>query len=171
MTTHPLVLQLRFCRSEFKRALKGVTPEEAVQRFMPMNCISWTIAHLAWQEQRYWLTRGQGLTPIPEVNKLAGFGQPASTPPLDWAWESWNTITKATNSWLDELTTEKMLIHMSANGETDSDTIGSRMLRVCYHYFYHIGETQAMRQLLGHTRLPQFVGNIHDQVPYTPEIV
>src|SRR5262245_32954905 len=109
MTIHPLVLQLRFCRSEFKRGLKGVTPEEAVQRHMPMNCISWTIAHLAWQEQRYWLTRGQGITPIPEVNKLAGFGQPASTPPLDWAWESWNTITKATDTWLDELTTEKLL--------------------------------------------------------------
>ena len=32
---HPLVLQLRFTRSEFKRALEGVTDAEARKRFMP----------------------------------------------------------------------------------------------------------------------------------------
>src|SRR5438105_8640056 len=36
--THPLVQQLRFTRSEFKRGLDGVTDAEARQRFMPMNC-------------------------------------------------------------------------------------------------------------------------------------
>lgn len=169
MTIHPLVVQMRFCRSEFKRGLKNVSVEDAVKRIMPMNCISWTIAHLAWQEQRYWLTRGQGITPLPELNKLAGFGQPASTPPLDFAWDAWNTVIKAADPWLDTLTTETMLTFMSANGETDSDTIGSRMLRVCYHYFYHIGETQAMRQLMGHEKLGVFVGDIHEKAPYTPE--
>jgi hypothetical protein len=27
----------------------------------------------------------------------------------------------------------------------------------------------AIRQLLGHSRLPQFVGNIDDKAPYLPE--
>jgi len=53
MPMHPLVLQLRFTRSEFKRALKGITEAEARKRLKPMNCISWNIGHLAWQEQRY----------------------------------------------------------------------------------------------------------------------
>ncbi len=76
---HPLIDQLRFTRSEFQRALVGVTDEEARRRFLPMNCISWIIAHLAAQEQRYWLTFAQGQTPIPELLAY-GFGKPASTP-------------------------------------------------------------------------------------------
>ena len=44
---HPLVLQLRFTRSEFQRALEGITDDEARRRFLPMNCISWNIGRLA----------------------------------------------------------------------------------------------------------------------------
>ncbi len=54
---HPLVLQLRFTRSEFKRGLDGLSDADARRRLEPMNCISWNIGHLAWQEQRYWLQR------------------------------------------------------------------------------------------------------------------
>ena len=77
MMTHPLVDQLRFTRSEFVRALEGITDEEARRRFMPMNCISWMIGHLAWQEQRYWLTRAAGKILVPEVNMLAASGGPS----------------------------------------------------------------------------------------------
>ena len=34
---HPLVLQLRFTRSEFQRALKGVSDEDARRRLEPME--------------------------------------------------------------------------------------------------------------------------------------
>lgn len=172
MTIHPLVLQLRFCRSEFQRSLQGVTPEEALKRFMPMNCISWTITHMASQEQRYWLMRGKGITLLPEVNKLAASGKPASTPPLDFAWESWHAITAATDDWLDTLTTESLKTFMDDSrrtGRLDSESIGSKLRRVAYHYYYHIGETQAIRQLLGHQNLPQFVGDIHEEAPYIAE--
>jgi len=66
--THPLVLQLRFARSEFVRGLEGVTEEEGRHRFEPINSISWMVAHLTWQEQRYWLTAPQGVILVPEVN-------------------------------------------------------------------------------------------------------
>ena len=46
MSSHPLVTQLRFTRSEFLRCLDGVAGEEARRRFEPMNCISWIIGHL-----------------------------------------------------------------------------------------------------------------------------
>ena len=59
---HPLVAQLRFTRSEFQRALVGLTEDEAAQRFMPMNCISWNVGHLAWQEQRYFVYFAQAAT-------------------------------------------------------------------------------------------------------------
>ncbi len=50
---YPLVLQLCYTRSEVKRALKGLTDAEARERFMPMNCISWNIGHLAWHRREY----------------------------------------------------------------------------------------------------------------------
>ena len=57
---HPLVEQLRFARSEFMRGIDGVSDDAARRRLGPMNCISWNVGHLAWQEQRYWLTRVSG---------------------------------------------------------------------------------------------------------------
>jgi hypothetical protein len=37
------------------------------------------------------------------------------------------------------------------------------------YYWFHLGESQAIRQLLGHKNLPVFVGDIHDEAPYIPE--
>lgn len=78
---HPLVLQQSFTRREFQRALVGITDEEARRRFMPMNCISWNIGHLAWQEQCYRLWRAQDQLLLPQINELFANGAPASTPP------------------------------------------------------------------------------------------
>jgi hypothetical protein len=169
--THPLVLQLRFTRSEFKRAIEGVTEDEACRRFMPMNCISWNIGHLAWQEQRYWLFRGQDQILIPQVNELYAYGAPATIPPLSSVWKIWHTITSAADPWLDMLTVERLQAQHSFtyDGETHYFTFGTLMQRVIYHYWYHIGENMAIRQQLGHTDLPEFVGNIDDEAPYMPE--
>jgi hypothetical protein len=169
--SHPLVLQLRFTRSEFKRALEGVTDEEARRRYMPMNCISWNIGHLAWQEQRYWLYRAQNQILLPEVNELFAYGAPGSTQPLNDVWEFWHTITSASDPWLETLTTEKLkeLHSFEFDGVIRHFTFGTLMQRVIYHYWYHIGENMAIRQQLGHTDLPDFVGNIDDEAPYTPE--
>lgn len=166
---HPLVLQLRFTRKEFRRALKGVTPEDAVKHFEPMNCISWMVGHLAWQEQRYWLTQAQGLTPVPEVNKQAN-GAPQTTPDLNEMWDAWKRVTDASDPWLDTLTSEMMTTHsVLKDGTLSPESIGSRLHRNIYHYWYHMGESQAIRQMLGHTRLPSFIGDIHDEAPYIPE--
>jgi hypothetical protein len=166
---HPLVTQLRFTRSEFKRALEGISDEEARRRFEPMNCISWMIAHLASQEQRYWLTAGMGKVLVPKVNGLAAYGKPATTPPLAEMWEAWHTITQEADRFLATLTSESLTDHFVVNGRPIDESAGSMLRRVTYHYWYHIGESQAVRQLLGHTNLPEFVGNIHDEAPYVPE--
>ncbi|MBI5301559.1 MAG: DinB family protein [Chloroflexi bacterium] len=166
---HPLVLQLRFTRSEFRRALKGLSDDEARQRFLPMNCISWNIGHLAWQEQRYFVFYGQGKLLLPEMNELFAYGAPASTPALAETWKAWNKITKAADVFLDSLTTEKMLERVIKNGKPSRYLFGSLVQRTIYHYWYHIGESMAIRQNLGHTRLPQFVGNLDGQAPYAPE--
>jgi hypothetical protein len=168
---HPLILQLRFTRSEFRRGLEGITEEEARRRFMPMNCISWNVGHLAWQEQRYWLYRGQDKLLLPEIQENFAYGAPGSTPSLEDMWEAWEEITSSADLWLDTLTTEQLNAqHQYTNGrDLVIFTFGSLMQRVIYHYWYHNGENMAIRQMLGHRNLPEFVGNIDDEAPYTPE--
>ena len=167
--THPLVLQLRFTRAEFKRGLAGLTDDEARKRFMPTNCISWNIGHLAWQEQRYFLFYGQGQLPFPEVNERFAFRAPASTPALDEVWSAWDAITQAADPWLDTLTSEKLQEHVVRDGKPSRYIWGSLMQRMIYHYWYHTGENLAIRQNLGHTDLPEFVGDIDRDAPYQPE--
>ncbi|HLW02998.1 MAG TPA: DinB family protein [Ktedonobacterales bacterium] len=166
---HPLVLQLRFARSEFQRALEGLTDEEARLRFLPMNCISWNIGHLACQEQGIWLWLAQGKLPLPHVNAQFASGVPASTPALSEVWEAWRTITQAADLWLDAITTEKLQEYAVEDRQPTPYMFGNLLLRNIYHYWYHTGENMAIRQMLGHAGLPEFVGNIDDEAPYRPE--
>lgn len=41
--------------------------------------------------------------------------------------------------------------------------------RFTYHYWFHIGEIQAIRQMLGQANLPEYVGDIEIEAPYRPE--
>ncbi len=168
---HPLVSQLRFTRSEFTRALEGISDVEARQRFLPMNCISWNIGHLTWQEQRYWLQRLQGKTLLPELDTLFCYGCEAITPPLDEMWSAWNTITTAADPFLDTLTTEYLLQMRTfvVDGGSFTTSAGNLMQRVIYHYWYHTGENMAIRQNLGQAGLPDFVGDIDSEAPFRME--
>ena len=163
---HPLVLQLRFTRSEFLRGIKGITEEEAQKRFLPMNCISWNVGHLAWQEQRYFLGFGQGLKLFPEIENNFAYGAPASTPSLKEMLAAWKEITVAAGPWLDTLTSKKLEANVISNGKEIQRTYGNLIQRTIYHYWYHLGENMAIRQNLGHTKLPQFVGSIDTKAPY-----
>jgi uncharacterized damage-inducible protein DinB len=168
---HPLVLQLRFTRSEFRRGLAGLSETDASRRILPMNCIGWNVGHLAWQEQRYWLTRLQGKTPLPQLDELVGYGQPACTPALAEMWDAWQTVTRLADPFLDTLTTRQLQETHYLEAQQIDFTPGNLLQRVIYHYWYHTGENSAIRQLLGHTDLPEFVGNIDDEAPYHPETV
>jgi hypothetical protein len=168
MSTHPLVFQLRFARSEFMRGLEGVTDEDARRRFLPMNCISWTVGHLAEQENRYWNYLARGLKLLPELRELVGYGKPASTPPLEDMLAAWRTATTTADAFLDTLTPELLLKHFVANEKTVPESAGTLLLRNLYHYWYHLGEIQSIRQMLGHANLAQFVGEMSAAI-YTPE--
>jgi hypothetical protein len=167
--THPLVTQLRFARSELVRALDGVTEEEARRRFEAMNCISWMVGHLANQENTYWVFLAQGQVLVPGLRDLVGYGKPASTPPLEDMWAAWRTVTGAADKYLETLTTEVLVTHFEWQGKPMEESIGTMLQRVIFHYWYHIGESQAVRQLLGHRDLPEFVGDIGVEAPYRPE--
>jgi uncharacterized damage-inducible protein DinB len=166
---HPLIDQLRFTRSEFMRGVKGVTDEDARKRLLPMNCISWNIGHLAWQEQRYFLGFGQRRILYPDIEKDFANGAPATMPPLKEVLSAWKAITSAADAWLDTLTSAKLLKPPIVNGKPITHLNGNMLQRVVYHYWYHTGENLSIRQQLGHKRLPHFAGNIDDDAPYRPE--
>lgn len=168
MSTHPLVTQLRFTRSEFVRCLEGVSDEDGVRRLEPMNCISWIVGHLANQENFYWVWWAQGQNPAPELYKLVGYGQPPSTPPLNEMWDVWRAVTTAADRFLDTVTPEMLLTYFEREGKSPSESIGTMLLRNVYHYWYHTGEAHAIRQMLGHADLPQFVGDMSEAL-YSPE--
>ena len=133
-----------------------------------MNCLSWNVGHLAWQEQRYFVTRAQGRTPFPEIAERFAVGAPGTTPALAEVLAAWRAITAEADPWLDAVTSDGLLEHPVGRGGPLSVTFGNMLQRTIYHYWYHTGENQAIRQQLGHARLPQFVGNIDGEAPYRP---
>jgi uncharacterized damage-inducible protein DinB len=168
MATHPLVIQLRFARSEFSRCLEGVSDEDARRRLMPMNCLSWMLGHLANQEHRYWVMLAQGRALLPGLNDLVGFGKPASAPPLAEMRAAWATATQAADAYLDTLTPAILQTRLVRDGRPVPESVGTMLMRNIYHYWFHTGEAHAVRQMLGHAGLPDFVGGMETAV-YVPE--
>lgn len=168
---HPLVDQLRFTRSEWLRGLDGVSEEDASLHLgpNPMNSIGWIVGHLTWQEQRYLLDRRQGLVPYPEIKVKFAYGAPMSTPSLRQVLDAWRAVTKAADPFLDRVTTRVLEEDLPLDGKSVGQSLGSAIRRLTYHYWFHIGETQAIRQMLGGRDLPEYVGNIEDEAPYRPE--
>jgi DinB superfamily len=162
---HPLVDQLRFTRSEFWRGLEGLSGEDAVRRIGPANSISWSVGHLAWQEQRYWLIRLQGQDPLFDrlVEEFC-FGCPASTPPLEEMKGMWQAVTAAADPFLDSLTTSDFERWLTVGQATFQP--GSLLHRTIYHYWFHLGENLGLRQAMGHRDLAQFVGDIDGEAPF-----
>ena len=160
---HPLVEQLRFTRSEWRRALRGVPEADGAKRLEPMNSISWIVAHLAWHEQRYWLTRLGGETPVPELNDIAANGGPPTTPSLAAMLSAWRIVTRAVDPRLSAL--DEAAMRRSLPGQPRR-IMGNSIQRVTYHYWFHIGEILAIRQILDHPDRPEFVGNIDARAPY-----
>ena len=158
--TQPLVVQLRFARSEFVRCLEGLTDEDGRKRLGPMNSISWMMGHLANQEHFYWCVLAQEKFVVPGLNDLVGTGKPASTPPLDEMWEAWKLVTSTADPFLDSLEAAQLTTFFEFRGKPVRESIGTMLQRNIYHYWFHTGEAHAVRQQLGHGELPQFVGNM-----------
>jgi hypothetical protein len=164
--SHPLVDQLRFTRREWLRGLEGVSEEGATRHFGPMNCISWNVGHLAWHEQRYWLQFAQGKIPHPDLNTVYAFGAPMSTPSLGEMMKIWHTVNGEVEPFLESLTGAGMEADLLREGKSVGQTVGSAMQRIIYHYWYHIGEIQAIRQMSGDSDLPVYVGDLEGEAPY-----
>jgi DinB family protein len=161
---HQLVQMQRFARFEFERGLEGLTDEEA--RFRPvkadssrMNCISWTIGHLADQEWRLFV-RGTGGAEDNRFERYAT-GRPAFEPPLNEVLELWREAKANADEWLLTATGEDM----ERAAEQWFENLGTCVMRNTYHYFFHAGEINAVRQLLGHPEIP-FIGLLRGRLEF-----
>ncbi len=104
----------------------------------------------------------------PGLYDLVGYGKPASTPALAEMWDVWEKVTAAADVYLDTLTPESMQTYLLRDGKPADESVGTLLMRNIYHYWYHTGEAAAVRQMLGHTNLPEFVGDFN-QAAYRPE--
>jgi hypothetical protein len=167
---HPLVTQLHFTRASFVKCLKDIPERDAQKRLNEMNCLSWTVGHLANQEHRYWVQAAQGKILVPNLNDLVGYGKPASTPPLEEMWSAWHMVTTEADKFLETVTSEILESHFEQEGKSFPESIGTMLLRNIYHYWYHIGEARTIREILGHSQLPEYVGDM-SQASYRREEV
>ena len=158
----PLVTQLKFTRSEFVRCFEGTPPKDACRRLEPMNCLSWIVGHLACQEHVFWVQMAQGRDIAPGLRQLVGFGQPASAPPYDEMWTLWRAITHEADAYLCKLTPEDLKTKFAWEGKPLTEDVGKLLLRNIYHYWFHLGKAHSLRQMLGHTDLAVYVGNMAD---------
>ena len=79
----------------------------------------------------------------------------------------WCDVTQANDPWLDRLTTSALAADLDGPG--GRRTVADSIQRVIYHYWFHAGEILAIRQQLGHLRLPEFVGDIDARAPWRPD--
>jgi len=166
--THQLVKMLYFARSEFERGLGGLTDDEA--RFRPpkadgslMNCITFTIGHLADQEWRLFVY-GTGGPENPLLQRFAT-GRPFTDPPLSEILALWEAAKSGADQWLSRASDADM----EQPARDWWENLGTCVMRTTYHYFFHAGEINATRQILGHPEIP-FIGILNGKLefPLTP---
>src|SRR3954470_938509 len=166
---HPIVEQLRFTRSEWVRALRGVSEEDGNRHLGQMNSIGWIVGHLAWHEQRIWLERAGRTALFPSVNEEFASGAPMSTPSLKAMRAAWRKITKEAEANLDSLTTRTLMRDLPRGGKPSGQAHADALRRLTFHYWFHIGEILAIRQMLGQKGLPEYVGNLEAMAAYRPD--
>jgi uncharacterized damage-inducible protein DinB len=166
---HPLVQMQQVTRKEFLRGLTGgredgstrpLSDEDACRRIEPMNCISWIIGHMAHQEHAYFVAWPHGRE-IEQQYKAFGFGSPPSQPRLEETMALWRTTCEVADTLLhaaDEESLKQLII--TPGRAIGSENLGTLLTRNIFHYWSHIGEISAIRQMLGH-HPPQFV-YLHD---------
>ncbi len=151
----------RFALSEFERSLEGLTDEEARTRVRKadgtqVNAISWTVGHIA----RHWLgiaasaqqeQRPSGLEPF-----ASGPRADPTPPPLPDVLKLLDDA-KASIDWITSA--DDALLSTTREDATLGESVGTALMRAVLHTWFHIGEMNAVRQMLGHREIG-FVGRM-----------
>jgi hypothetical protein len=148
---------------EFTRGLEGLTPSEVLVRHekadgTTMNAIAWIVAHVAahWANARALAVGDEPNAPRP----------PADGTPPDYA-QAVDLLRVATDDlgWVSAASDERM---SQRYPRPDSESVGTFLMRAVLHTWFHTGEINAIRQLLGHPEI-RFVGAFDGALGWIPE--
>ena len=154
----------RFAISEFERGLQGLTDEEARTRLTKadgseMNAISWTVGHITG----HWLLLAAYARQEEQPSgPVRFFGAAADPTPLPLS-DALKLLDEAKTSidWLSTADDELLsaLREGHAVSRKQQESVGTVLMRVTLHTWFHTGEINAVRQMLGHAPIP-FVGQM-----------
>lgn len=157
-----------FAFFQFARGLEGLTDEEARTRLTKadgsqMNAISWIVAHVARQwrmlaERAIVQPRPSGLEPF-----RTGSDDP-TPPPLELVLQALHDA-KAANDWIAGADDALMCtVREGITSRTANESAGTYLMRDVLHTWFHTGEINAIRQMLGHPEIafvgPYMIGNM-----------
>jgi hypothetical protein len=149
-----------FAVEEFRRGLEGLNDQEAL--FRPekadgtrMNSISWTVQHIAG----HWLNVACAARQLPLQNRTA----PNDGTPPPYA-DALALLDEATGdlSWVGEASDEAMSRPWQYPG---GESVAMFLARAVLHTWFHLGELNAVRQLLGHAEI-RFVGDLSGRLDW-----
>ncbi len=150
----------RFALSEFERGLDGLTDEEARTRLTKadgtqMNAIAWTVGHISG----HWLNRPGHL------DRYDYESSDATPPSLDEALKLIREAKDATDRWLPSADDALLSTKPGGPGE---ESVGTGVMRAVLHTWFHTGEINAVRQMLGHPPI-DFVGEMLGNLEWRSE--
>jgi hypothetical protein len=157
-----------FTFSEFERGLEGLTDEEARTRCRKadgteMNAISWIVRHVSIQ----WRNVGAyAETPDEDAARtlLPQVLEP-DPPSLAEALEAWEAA-KAANRWM--LENEYAFLDTVREGANSvQEYVGTYLMRTVLHTWFHAGEVNSIRQLLGHPEI-RYVAPMDGKLEWQP---
>ena len=96
-------------------------------------------------------------------------GQAVSVPSFAEVQAAWDRIVAGADPFLDTLTTDALERRPGHDPRLDPPIVGSQVQYVTYHYWSHIGEVSAVRQILGNTGLAEYVGDFPPEAEYRRE--
>ena len=122
-----------------------------------MNAISWIVGHV----NTPWLFGYALMTkkPMPALDRVY-FGADADpTPPsLADVRDTLAEATALTHAWLANID-DALLSSKRDFGQASDENLGTQLMRAVLHTWFHTGEINAIRQMLGHAEIP-FVGEM-----------
>ena len=148
-----------FAIAEFRRGLEGLTPDEARTRVPKagageMNAITWIAGHVS----THWLSvaaLAAGHARPEDAGRFAGANADPTPPELETMLARLDAARSATREWLAAAADE--LLAQPMGGRAGGENLGEGVLRATLHTWFHAGEVNAVRQMLGHAEIP-FVG-------------
>ncbi|MEM7332796.1 MAG: DinB family protein [Chloroflexota bacterium] len=161
---HQLVLELQFAREKWFSGHADLSNEDAKKQFGDANSIGWMVGHLAWFEQLTWIEISQGKT-VSEMLHAFDWNNGASVPDLDEVLTAWEEVTAVSDEYLNQITEDDLGTTLY-RGEYSMGNIGTMLRRQIWHYWYHLGEMQALRQVMEHKNQPPFIGPMSRSVTY-----